>query len=219
LIPIDGNVNLPIIRQIENTAVKYSRRQGGDMSADIDIDFADRQQILELIKHIPARQVVNNNARAHNSGVYVTAIPFDPVNRCAAIDYEAAADLGYFKIDLLNMSVYQLIRDQSHYDSVLKREPNWPRLWQDPQWASNIVHIGNYKSLLDSMRPDSIPRMAAFISVIRPGKAHLQNRSWQEVFESVWDGDQTRGFVFKKSHAISYARLVALHMNLIDTPD
>jgi hypothetical protein len=34
------------------------------------------------------------------------------------------------------------------------------------------------------MKPDSIPRMAAFISVIRPGKAHLQTRPWAEVFAS-----------------------------------
>jgi hypothetical protein len=56
--------------------------------------------------------------------------------------------------------------------------------------------------------------MAAFISVIRPGKAHLQNKDWKEVFDTVWDGDSSQGFVFKKSHALSYAQLVALHMNL-----
>jgi transcriptional/translational regulatory protein YebC/TACO1 len=28
--------------------------------------------------------------RRHNSGVYVTDIPYDPVNQCAAIDYESA---------------------------------------------------------------------------------------------------------------------------------
>jgi hypothetical protein len=58
--------------------------------------------------------------------------------------------------------------------------------------------------------------MAAFISIIRPGKAHLQNRSWSEVFASVWNGDNSRGFVFKKAHALGYAQLVALHMNLLE---
>jgi DNA polymerase III alpha subunit len=38
-----------------------------------------------------------------------------------------------------------------------------------------------------------------------------------EVFASVWDGDESRGYTFKKSHAISYAALVALHMNLLNT--
>jgi hypothetical protein len=58
--------------------------------------------------------------------------------------------------------------------------------------------------------------MAAFISIIRPGKAHLQNQSWPGVFQSVWDGDDSRGYVFKKAHALGYAALVALHMNLLN---
>jgi hypothetical protein len=185
------------------------------MSADIDIDLADREQVLKLIKATPARQIHQGQVRRHNSGVYVTDIPRDPVNACAAIDYETAEQLGYFKIDLLNMSVYQLIKSPEHYQQQLDRTPDWARLWNEPDWAQQLVHIGNYTELLKSMRPDSIPRMAAFISVIRPGKAHLQNQPWDRVFESVWDGDDSRGFVFKKAHAIGYAALVALHINLL----
>ena len=185
------------------------------MSADIDIDFADRSQLLELIKHTPARQTVQGQTRRHNSGVYVTDIPLDPVNRCAALDYEQAEQLGYFKIDFLNMSVYQLITSPEHYATAVATEPGWSRLWQDPDWARQLAHVGNYTDLLKEMRPDSIPRMAAFISIIRPGKAHLQRQSWDVVFDSVWDGDESRGYTFKKSHAISYAALVAVHMNLL----
>ena len=100
---------------------------------------------------------------------------------------------------------------------MLAIEPPWERLWTDPDWAKQLVHIGNYTDLLRSMRPNSIPRMAAFISIIRPGKAHLQNCPWEEVFKSVWNGDDSRGFVFRHSHAISYAALVALHMNLLNS--
>jgi hypothetical protein len=183
------------------------------MSADIDIDVPNRDAILQLIRHVPARQ---NNGRKHNSGIYVSEIPCDYINGCAAIDYETAEDRGYFKIDLLNMSVYQLVNGPEHYRQMLALEPPWSRLWTDPDWASQIVHVGNYTQLCKSMKPDSIPRMAALLSIIRPGKAHLQNRAWSEVFASVWDGDDSRGYVFKKSHAISYAALVALHMNLIN---
>lgn len=189
------------------------------MSADIDIDLADRDQLLKLIRATPARQLHQGQVRRHNSGVYVTDIPRDPVNACSAIDYETAEQLGYFKIDLLNMTVYQLIQSPEHYKQVLAQDPPWFRLWTDPEWATQLVHIGNYTELLKSMRPDSIPRMAAFISIIRPGKAHLQNQPWDQVFESVWDGDSSRGFVFKKSHALGYSKLVTLHMNLINTPD
>jgi hypothetical protein len=185
------------------------------MSADIDIDLADREQLLQLIQTTPACQMHQGQVRRHNSGVYPTAIPYDPVNQCAAIDYETAEQLGYFKIDLLNMSVYQLVQSPEQYEQVLALEPTWSRLWTDPEWAQQLVHVGNYTNLLAAMRPDSIPRMAAFISIIRPGKAHLQNRPWAEVFESVWDGDDSKGFVFKHAHAIGYAALVALHMNLL----
>ena len=189
------------------------------MSADIDIDFADREQILNLVQHIPARQIVQNQVRRHNSGVYVTAIPYDPVNNCAAIDYETAEQRRYFKIDFLNMGVYQLIKSPDHYKEMLTTTPPWNQLWQDSIWAGQLVHVGNYTELLKSMHPDSIPRMAAFISIIRPGKAHLQNKSWKEVFDSVWNGDDSKGFVFKHSHAISYAALVSLHMNLLNQVD
>ena len=189
------------------------------MSADIDIDFADREQILNLVQHIPARQTVQNQVRRHNSGVYVTNIPYDPVTQCSAIDYEIAEQRGYFKIDFLNMSVYQLIKNPKHYTEMLITTPPWNRLWQDSEWSAQLVHVGNYTELLKSMRPDSIPRMAAFISIIRPGKAHLQNNTWVDVFESVWDGDDSRGYTFKKSHALSYAALVVLHMNLLNQVD
>lgn len=188
------------------------------MSADIDIDVGDREQILRHIWHRPARQETNGKVRVHNSGVYVTDVPYDAINGCAAIDYHEAERRGYFKIDFLNMSVYQLVRDPAHYEQMVTRAPNWSRLWNDPDWATKIVHVGHYLDLLQDMKPDSIERMAAFISVIRPGKAHLQRRPWTQVFETVWDGDDSRGYIFKKSHAIGYAMLVSLHMNLIDSP-
>ena len=183
------------------------------MSADIDLDFANREDVLKLIQHTPARQ---SNGRKHNSGIYVTDIPWDPVNQCAAIDYETAEQRGYFKLDFLNMSVYQLVKDPAHYQEMLDATPPWQRLWTDHTWASQLVHVGQYTNLLEIMRPDSIQRLAAFISIIRPGKAHLQTRPWAEVFASVWDGDTSRGYTFKKAHSISYAMLVSLHMNLLN---
>ena len=39
-------------------------------------------------------------------------------------------------------------------------------------------------------------------------------KSWSEISKTVWDKG-TDGYVFKKSHAISYSWLVAVHMNLL----
>jgi hypothetical protein len=189
------------------------------MSADIDIDLANRDQVLKLIDVVPARILHQGQVRKHSSGVYPTDIPWDPINQCASLLYNTAESRGYFKIDLLNMSVYQLVKDSEHYKQMLELEPPWQRLWTDYAFSTRLVHVGGNErtfNLLKTMQPDSIPRMAAFISIIRPGKAHLQNRPWDQVFASVWDGDDSRGYTFKKSHAISYAALVALHMNLLD---
>jgi len=185
--------------------------------ADIDLDLPDRKAVMDLIQCVPARQTVDGQIRNHNSGVYVNRIPYDPVNNCAAIDYVEAEQRGYIKLDFLNMNVYKLIESPEHYESLLTQETDWSKLWLDSEWAKQLVHVGNYTELLKTMRPDSIQRMAAFISIIRPGKAHLQNRPWAEVFASVWDGDTGRGYTFKKSHAIGYAMLVRLHMNLLSS--
>jgi hypothetical protein len=60
---------------------------------------------------------------------------------------------------------------------------------------------------------NSIPRMAMFLALIRPGKRHLVGRTWQEISKTVWNA--TDEYTFKKSHSVAYAHLVAVHMNLI----
>lgn len=180
------------------------------MSADVDIDFGNRDAVLKLVKHVPARQ----QDRKHNSGVYVTPIPVDAVAGCAAMDYKAAEDLGYFKIDFLNVHVYENIRDQAHYDELLAREAPWNRLI-DSTFVERIIHINNYADVLRDREVNSIPRMAMFLAMIRPGKKHLLDKPWKEVAETIWDKTDD-GYTFKKAHAISYAMLVALHMNIMD---
>jgi hypothetical protein len=42
----------------------------------------------------------------------------------------------------------------------------------------------------------------------------LIGKTWQEVNKTVWDKGSD-GYSFKKSHAVGYGNLVAVHMNLI----
>ena len=78
---------------------------------DIDIDFVDRNKVLEIIKHVPAS--IDGNKK-HNTGVYVQPIPVNPLTGLATIDYKTAEDRGYFKIDFLNVSAYQGVRSEDH---------------------------------------------------------------------------------------------------------
>ena len=62
---------------------------------------------------------------------------------------------------------------------------------------------------------NSIPRLAMFLALIRPGKRELIGRSWADVAASIWV-PPSEGYYFKKAHAVSYAHLVVVHMNLLD---
>lgn len=187
-------------------------------SADIDIDFADREQILKLIQHTPAAIHRNGEWSKHNTGVYVNPIPADPFTGISNISYEQAEELGYIKLDLLNVHVYSLVRDENHLNELLATEPPWHRL-NEQVFVEKIIHINNHYSLIHSMPEpvNSIPRMAMFLSVIRPAKRHLVGKTWREVATTVWQRPNNDSYFFKQSHAISYAHLVAVHMNLMNT--
>lgn len=186
--------------------------------ADIDIDFADREDILKHITYTSARQERDEGVRKHNSGVYVTEVPYDPINDCASIDYEQAEQRGYIKIDFLNVNVYKLIRDQEHYEEMLNKEPPWHRL-QEQEFVEKLIHVGNHHKLICNMNVNSIARMAMFLALIRPGKRDLLDKSWEKIGKNIWIIPTDGSYYFKKAHAVSYAVLVALHMNLIDEQD
>ena len=183
-------------------------------STDVDIDFADRDTILKLIRHTPAMQINDGNVRRHNSGVYVTDIPYNPLTETASIDYQEAEERGYFKIDFLNVNVYKLIRDQQHYDELMARDTPWHRL-KDRSFFERVIHIGNHFDLVRGLDIDSIPRMAMFLALIRPAKRHLVGKSWTDISKDIWTQNNDE-YAFKKSHAVSYAVLATLHMKILD---
>ena len=184
-------------------------------NSDIDIDFANRDDILQHIRHTSAHIKSDGKLRKHPSGVYVTDIPYDPFNDWCALDYHNAEARGYLKLDFLNVWVYKHVKNEEHLVSLM-REPKWQRL-RETEFFKKLIHIGDhYDSMLKMPQEiDSIPRMAMFLSVIRPGKRHLIGKSWTEVSKTVWDRDADT-YSFKKSHSIAYAHLVVVHMNLLD---
>ena len=184
------------------------------IDSDIDIDFGDRDKLLSLIKHTPASMRNITPMRRHNTGVYITDIPYDPINNMSALHYEDAEKRGYFKLDLLNVHVYSQVRDEKHLVELMA-EPDWAKL-NDREFVEKLIHLGNhYQSIKKMPEPiDSIPRLAMFLALIRPAKRHLIGKSWKEVSMTIWDkGDD--GYHFKKSHSLAYSHLVVVHMNLL----
>jgi len=184
-------------------------------NSDIDIDFGNRDKILEHIKHIPAAMRKVNPIRKHATGIYVTDIPYDAINDMANIDYSLAEDRGYLKLDLLNVHVYDKVRDETHLIELM-RDPKWDKL-RDKEFVEKLIHLGNHYQIIQRMPEpvDSIPRLAMLLAIIRPGKKHLIGLPWREVAKTVWDKGSD-GYSFKKSHSLAYAHLVVVHMNLLE---
>lgn len=184
--------------------------------SDIDIDFGNREQALKLLKHHPAGIMRDGQLIKHNTGVYVTDIPVDPFTGIASIDHKAAEDRGYMKLDLLNVSLYTQIKNEDHLTELMTQEPAWDRLY-DPDFCSQLIHIGNHYDLLIKCPEavNSIPRMAMLLALIRPGKRHLVGKPWREIAETVWEKTEDDEYFFKKAHAIAYAHLVVVNMNLL----
>jgi len=186
------------------------------MDADVDIDVADRELLLPLIKHIPASFDSQGQVRKHNSGVYIQPIPTDPRNNISSILYKEANERGYFKLDILNLSIYNLIKDNQHYEKLMNTPPPWHRL-QEREFVSQLIHLGNFVDNVIKTKPVSIPQLAMLLAAVRPAKRHLLHLPWEEIAKEIWEPPKdTTAFYFKKSHSISYAMLVALHMNIID---
>jgi hypothetical protein len=185
-------------------------------TSDVDIDFADRQQALNVVQHIGATIITDSGQRtAHNTGIYVTEIPRDPFTNRAGIDYKAAEDRGYIKLDFLNVGLYSQVRDEDHLNELMTVTPPWHRLYE-PEFCAQLIHIGNHYNTLIKMPEavNSIPRLAMFLAVIRPAKRHLIGLPWAEVAETVWEKPADGSYGFKKSHAVAYSHLVVVNMNL-----
>jgi len=186
-------------------------------TSDIDIDFGNRDDVLRLVKHIPASIFRDEKILNHNSGIYVTDIPMDPVTGRASIDYQAAEARGYIKLDFLNVTLYNQVRDEQHLLQLMANEPAWDRLY-DREFCAKLIHIGNHYDTLIKMPQavNSIPRLAMYLAIIRPAKRHLIGLPWDQVAKTVWDKPTDNSYYFKKSHSVGYSHLVVVNMNLLE---
>jgi DNA polymerase III alpha subunit len=182
---------------------------------DIDIDFADRNKVLDKIKHVPAAIVEKDGTfKKHNTGVYCTSIPYNPLTGTASIDYKSADDRGYFKIDFLNVSLYQQIKNEEQLTRLVATEPLWDLLEQR-EFSDLLFHVNGHHSILSQMKPKNILQLAAVLAMIRPAKRHLIGKSWGEVMSDVWVKPEGEEYYFKKAHAVAYAHVIVVQMNLI----
>jgi hypothetical protein len=185
--------------------------------SDIDIDFADRNKILLLLQHTPASIIRENQPlEKHNTGVYFTDVPKDPFTGQSSLDYNAAEERGYVKLDFLNVNIYSQVSSEEHLIDLMQQIPPWERLYEK-EFCEQLIHIGNHYDILTKMpnSVDSIEKLAMFLAIIRPAKRHLLGKTWDEVAKTIWE-KTNEGYYFKHSHSIAYSHLVVVHMNLLN---
>jgi hypothetical protein len=182
---------------------------------DVDIDFANREDILRLLPHVPAMQVMNTGQKQkHKTGVYFHPIPTDPFTGWADIDYQSAEQEGYFKVDLLNVSLYQQVKSKEHLDTLAVQEPIWDLL-QINDFVDMLFHLKGHAEVLKKTCPQSVEQLAAVLAMIRPAKRYLIGKPWNTIMNEVWTKPESDEYYFKKSHATAYAVAIVAQMNLI----
>jgi hypothetical protein len=181
---------------------------------DIDIDFADRTKALQLFKHIVASRIDNGKLVKHNTGVYLHEVPVDAITGLSAIAYQEAEEQQYFKIDFLNVGLYDGVRSEEHLITLMGQEPLWDLL-EDDSFNSLLFHVNGHGEILRKMKPTTIEQLAAVLAMIRPAKRYLIGKDWNTVLNEVWKKPESEEYFFKKSHATAYAVAITVQMNLI----
>jgi len=177
---------------------------------DIDIDVADRAKLLQHIKHIRAYGAKDG---VHKVGVYIQDIPYNPILDATTIDFKDAGDLGFFKFDILNNSIYEGI-DSEDQLAELMADPVWA-WFEDKEIVKQLAHIHAYSDMVASMKPQSVEQLAMVLALIRPAKNYLIGRTWEEIEKDIWTKPTDGGYYFKKAHAIAFAVSIIVQLNLI----
>jgi len=180
---------------------------------DIDIDFADRKKALEVIPHRIASRLDGGELKPHNTGIYLQDQPVRPLDLLCEIPYDEHVE-GRFKIDFLNASLYNGVRDRNHLKELANQKPLWDLLEQD-EFVNLLFHVNGHGSILRQMKPKSIEQLAAVLAMIRPAKRYLIGKDWNTVMNEVWTKPTNDEYYFKKSHATAYALAIVCQMNLI----
>ena len=181
---------------------------------DVDIDMANRDDFLKLVKHTPASIEKDGKFTKHNTGVYFQNIPKFPLQGYSTIEHKQAEQDGWFKVDFLNNHVYEGIIDETHLDKLVATEPMW-ELFEHKEVVEKLFHISNHYDIVNQHLPTSLEQLAMILAIIRPGKRHLVGKTWEEIEADVWVKPNDNSYFFKKSHSYGYALAIIVQLNNI----
>ena len=185
------------------------------INTDVDIDVFNRERILDDFECINARiDRETSKTEKHPTGVYFQNIPRDAKTNIASLDYKDAAEFGFFKVDFLNVNMYEGVRNEAHLITLIERQPSW-EFFQYAEITDKLFQLNGHSSLLQRLKPTNEEELAMILAIIRPSKAHLRNASWDEIKKDVWEKGDNDGYQFKRCHGIAYALAIIVNLNLM----
>lgn len=184
------------------------------VTTDVDIDVFDREKLIEKLTCVFGRiDRTGGKHEKHPTGVYFQNIPRDPVTNISTIDHRIASEYGYFKIDFLNVNMYEGVKNEEHLIELINREPPWD-FFTYQEVTDKLFHLNGRSALLKKFKPQSVEDLAMILAIIRPSKSYLQNESWDRIRKEVWEKNEGDSYQFKRSHSIGYALAIIVHLNL-----
>ena len=185
------------------------------ITTDVDVDVFGREKILQGIECIYGRiDRPDGKFERHNTGVFFQNIPRDPTTNISTLDHKIAKDYGYFKIDFLNVNMYEGVKSEAHLLELMDKMPPWD-FFEYPEVTDQLFQLKGHSHLLQKFKPQSVEDLAMILALIRPGKAYLQQSDWDKIRKEVWVKSGTDMYEFKRSHGIAYSLAIIVNLNLL----
>ncbi len=182
---------------------------------DIDIDISPKFKPESLFKITRASMVEKGELKPHLVGVYFQNIPKDAVTGLAAIPYKEAQEHGFFKVDMLNLTILENFESKDEIRELLKIDPDWTLL-EDPEVVEKLFHLSRHFETVQKIKPKSVSDLADCLAIIRPNKIKLADKylkNKRAVIKELYTKRDPSDL--RKSHAIPYALLIVLQLHLI----
>jgi DNA polymerase III alpha subunit len=183
---------------------------------DIDIDVPNTFKPETLFKITRASTIEKDELTPHTVGVYFQNMPRDPVTGLAAIPYHQAEEYGFTKIDMIHLNLLSYFKSKQEMLELMEIEPNW-KLLEDREFVSKLFHLSKQFEIVYKVKPTSVLELADVLCLIRPYKRILVDKYIKnkkavrpELYTKRDPSD------LRKSHAVAYALLVTLQMNILE---
>ena len=186
-------------------------------SADVDIDTCSSFNASSFFGWTRA-SVIDENISPHPCGVYPQPIPVDHLTGLAAMPYDFAELAGYNKIDFLHLAVYDNFTSRQEILELDAKEPKWELLTK-ASVCPKLFQLAKHHALLAKIKPTSVLELADVLALIRPAKRQYEDLYLAQrgkIRPLLFLKEMSEAYAFKKSHAISYAKVICLQLHLIE---